>query len=188
MLFDFDDLLYGVFEPEVDENVEKPTEELVELNLVPTENTVITTLTPHTSKSETLNSPVSYSSLPPIDVFKTSTKLPTEMIQRAKKEQADKDEIRRRRIRESAAKHRQKKLAQLTEMRAEVKRLTDSISKAKTEQEALKAELEQSRTELSMMNSHYNFQPVQYQPTDCNQLKYQADFTQSSGQLLIQIL
>ena len=59
MLFDFDDLLYGVFEPEVEENVEKPTEELVELNLVPTENTVITTLTPHTSKSETLNSPVS---------------------------------------------------------------------------------------------------------------------------------
>ena len=73
-------------------------------------------------------------------------------------------------------------------MRAEVKRLTKSITKAKTEQGALKAELEQSQTELSMMNSHYNFQPVQYQPTDCDQLKYQADFTESSGQLLIQIL
>ena len=184
-VFDFDDLLNNAFQPDFEQNVEKQANDYIELNLVPEENTVLTLLK---SEDEALGGSVSYTSLPPIDVFKPPVQQPTNADQRTKKEQTDKDDIRRRRIRESAAKHRQKKLAQLTEMQAEVKRLMESIKQAETEQISLKSELSQSQTELSMMTSHFHFQPMQYQPYDCKQLQVQADYNHGPGQSLIQYL
>ena len=187
MLFDFDDLLYNVFQPEVEEKTNNPAEELIELNLVQTETSVFSTLTPLATETKRSSSPVSYSSLPPIEVLQPTTKLPTEMNQQAEKEQAEKDEIRRRRIRESAAKHRRKKLAQLAEMRAEIKQLTESITQAEKEQAELKIQLEQNQTKLNMMMNQYSFQPVQYQPNDCNQLNFQADCNHFSSQSLFSL-